>query len=721
MRTRSIMLPALLAQAFAAGAQGVPDDAGSERQLDPMTVTARRSIEQRFFAAGSLVVVDRQDIENLGAFSVADVLRQLPGVVVTTSGDGSVEIRMRGMDRNATQLLVDGQRVSGGRSQLPLDQLPSELIERIEVVRAPTAEFSGATGGTLNIICCGRRRSSARRCCASPTTTCGGATRRSRSSRPAGRSAASRRSRRRARRRCSPRAYFVALASTGYILGSQVHRTVIESTGTTETDASPRFRRHELSLVPRLSGRLGPLDQLALRGTFSNNQIDGQNDTTGAVTATGGAPAPFATAEVHSYDRSYAQGAADWTHRFGGSKLETTLSASRARESLERNGSSVGGAGPAVPIYAFDDDRQEETWSLSTKLTGTRSPLLWTLGAQAERRTMDVRNQNGAVRLDLDAVLDRHVLWGQNEWEVFSGSTLTAGLRGETLQIRSRSGAATLVDRRDSFLQPSLHLRTPLSPDLQFRANAARITRNPRIWDLLDRSIVAQGRNNINNPDYRGNPALRPETAWTLDTGFERRLPQDGQGGINLFVRRTSDTVAAVTRFSGGRWVEQRVNIGDAIVWGLELDAKTGLAWLGLPRDWTLAANAGLLQSRMTSGVNEGERIPGQPRYTASITIAKPIRRGPGGLFGGGTLSLTGPADWRRRPASTAATARAPCWTCTSASWCAAGAIGASACSTSAMRGTSAAAATRTPPAAAQSSSVMTLTPRLYLTVGTSF
>ncbi|HEY8360514.1 MAG TPA: TonB-dependent receptor, partial [Ramlibacter sp.] len=675
----------------------------------------------RFFAAGSLVVVDRQDIENLGAFSVADVLRQLPGVVVTTTGDGSVEIRMRGMDRNATQLLVDGQRVSGGRSQLPLDQLPSELIERIEVVRAPTAEFSGATGGTLNIVL---RQATVRRETVvrvtdnrvwgrnapqsffSTSGPLGGD-----APKPAAGEVPA-----------QPWAYFVALASTGYILGSNLHADVVDSTGATEVEANPRYRRHELSLVPRLSGRLGPHDQLALRATFSNNQVDGQHDTRGTFTPAGGVAVPFATAEAHSYDRSYAQGAADWTHRFGGSKLETTLSASAARESLERNGSRVGGPGPAVPIYSFDDDRREEVWSLSTKLTGTRSPLLWTLGAQSERRTLDVRNLAGGARLDLDAVLDRHVLWGQNEWEVFKGSTLTAGLRAETLHTYSTSGATALVDRRSTFLQPSVHLRTPLSPDLQFRANAARITRNPRIWDLIDRTVISQGSNSIVNPDYIGNPDLRPETAWTLDTGFERRLPQDGQGGINLFVRRTSDTIASVSRLQGGRWVEQRFNVGDAIVWGLELDAKTGLAWLGMPRDWTLAANASLLQSRMTSGLNEGERIPGQPRYNASLTIAKPIRRGPGGLFGGGTLSLTGRADLDSSPGiSGHDSARAMLdlyigqlvrgW-----GYWRIGVFNIGDARFERRRGYTDAAGQP-----ARSSGVMTLTPRLYLTVGTQF
>ena len=53
---------------------------------------------------------------------------------------------------------------------------------------------------------------------------------------------------------------------------------------------------------------------------------------------------------------------------------------------------------------------------------------------------------------------------------------------------------------------------------------------------------------------------------------------------------------------------------------------------------------ASLLQSRMTSGPNEGRRIPGQARYVATLTAAKPMPRG-GGWYGGATLTLTGRAD----------------------------------------------------------------------------
>ena len=239
----------------------------------------------------------------------------------------------------------------------------------------------------------------------------------------------------------------------------------------------------------------------------------------------------------------------------------------------------------------------------------------------------------------------RLAVWTDREWELPGRTTLTLGLRGET--VRSQATADGLpASTRQGFVQPSLHTRTPIGEDLQWRTNLARITRLPRVWDLVDRSIPSQGGNSLSNPDTEGNPALRPETAWALDTGFERRLPGQGLWGVSVFVRSIDDVLASTTRLAEGRWVSRRENVGDALAWGLESELKTGLGWLGLGEDWTLSANGSLLQSRMTRGADRGARIPGQARYTATFGVARPVRRS-GGWFGGATLTLTGPAQLR--------------------------------------------------------------------------
>jgi outer membrane receptor for ferrienterochelin and colicins len=658
-------------QILAVSAQPMPDDRGGSEtpQLEVVTVTARRAIEQRFLSAGSLVVVDRKDIEQLGAFSIAEVLRQLPGVQVTPAADGGVEIRMRGMDRNATQLLVDGQRVSSGKTQLPIDQLPPELIERIEVVRAPTAEFTGATGGTINIVL---RQATAQRettirltdnhvwgrnagqAFFSKTGPLGG---QSRASPPT--SATSDGVLPEAEVEDQPWSYFLALSSTGYVLGSNTHRTTMtHGEQTSDADISARYRRSEISIVPRVQGRLSATDQLALRATLSRTHFSGRYDLQGSGLESGSAFDNVAS-EFYGYEKHYWQTGADWTHNFKGSKLETALSSSQARDNVNRIGnlSQRYATAPAQNAsYVFGDRREETVQSLSTKWTGTTDSLLWVVGAQMERRRLDVDTQgSGGIslpsNLSLGASTTRQILWGQNEWELPVNTTLTTGLRAETLLIESNAPGLLSI-RRKSFLQPSLHARTPMGDDLQFRANIARVTRNPSLWDLVDRTVPSQTVNNIISPDTLGNPMLRPEVSWTLDVGFERRLAPQGQVGMNLFVRQVKDTIAPLVSLVGSRWVEQRSNVGDATIWGLEADLKTGLTWLGLARDWTLSANASLLQSRMASGLNEGNRIPGQARYVASMNVAKPLRR-TGGLFGGATLQFTGRAQLNTSPGIT--------------------------------------------------------------------
>jgi len=678
-----------------AQAQGLNEDSGAaERQLETVTVRARRSLEDRFFATGSQVIVDRRDIEELGAYSVGDVLRQLPGLMVTPSADGGVEIRMRGMDRNATQLMIDGQRVSSGRSQLPLDQLPAELIERIEIVRAPSAEFSGASGGTVNIVL---REASPRRetnirltdnhvwgrdatqgffartgplgasAPAAPTRptrppakqkskdetaepsaeNADAADESSQALTQAATAAA-------ARLESLPWNYFMAVARTGILLGSDVHReTQVAGATSAQTDTASRYRRGDWTLLPRLNGRLSSTDQLALRATISTSRNAGEVDGSGFGTSTG--RYALTSHEDQERVRDFVQAGADWTHRFKGAKMESSLIANRAVENIDRTGRITQDFNPPATTtgYTFSDDRRDQRLTLKSKVTGTGSGLLWSMGFEVEDQSLrvDTRSSSGTANLQLTAELKRRVLWAQNEWELPARTTLTAGLRGEAL-VSESTDASLLARHTQQWLQPSVHLRTPVSEDLQLRANLSRITRNPSLLDLIDRTVPSQGSNSISSPDTLGNPNLRPEVTMTLDMGFEQRLKDQGQVGLNLFTRQSRDVLANVTSFAGGRWVEQRSNAGDAQIWGLEADVKTGLGWAGLGRDWTLSGNASLLQSRMVNGPNEGNRIPGQPRYLANINVAKPLRR-TGGWFGGASLALNGPAQLNTSPGIT--------------------------------------------------------------------
>jgi vitamin B12 transporter len=110
-------------------------------------------------ATGSVTVLDRGAIEASGARTVADVLRFVPGLDLTTNGRGGLTTaQIRGGDPNFTLVLLDGVPLNDATYQVgdvfDLEGLPAFAVERIEVVRGPLSSFYGSTGlaGVINII-----------------------------------------------------------------------------------------------------------------------------------------------------------------------------------------------------------------------------------------------------------------------------------------------------------------------------------------------------------------------------------------------------------------------------------------------------------------------------------------------------------------------------------------------------------------------------------------
>ena len=96
------------------------------------------------------VVVGSEEIMNYGDTSVLDVLKRVPGTTVNSANGRGGEIRMRGLGSGYTQVLVNGERAPAGFS---MESLAPDSIERFEVLRAASAEFSTqSVAGTINII-----------------------------------------------------------------------------------------------------------------------------------------------------------------------------------------------------------------------------------------------------------------------------------------------------------------------------------------------------------------------------------------------------------------------------------------------------------------------------------------------------------------------------------------------------------------------------------------
>ncbi len=130
------------------------------QQLEPIVVMATRndSIIENY--PGSVQVITRQDIENMPADDISDLLKTISGVEVYKRGNQNYDIDLRGFNNgggNGTRmlLLINGIPAKNGDSgRLDWYNISIDEIERIEIIRGNAGAIygDGAISGVINII-----------------------------------------------------------------------------------------------------------------------------------------------------------------------------------------------------------------------------------------------------------------------------------------------------------------------------------------------------------------------------------------------------------------------------------------------------------------------------------------------------------------------------------------------------------------------------------------
>ena len=134
----------------APAASGASAPAAAQLKRVEITATRPGDTQERRESTAAKIVIGRDEIERYGDSNLGDVLKRLPGVTIQGRPGRGGNIRLRGLGSGYTQILLDGQRIPPG---FALDSLTPEQVERIEILRAPTAETGArAIAGTINII-----------------------------------------------------------------------------------------------------------------------------------------------------------------------------------------------------------------------------------------------------------------------------------------------------------------------------------------------------------------------------------------------------------------------------------------------------------------------------------------------------------------------------------------------------------------------------------------
>lgn len=632
-------LTAATAQAQTAPAADTPPAEPAPARIEIIGGRASETEERRQSTAAK-IVIGREEIEKFGDATLGEVLRRLPGVTTPGAPGRGGAPRLRGLGGGYTQLLIDGQRVPPG---FALDQLSPEQVERIEILRAPTAETGArAIAGTINIITREgfRRRLNELRL---GTGVENGV--------------------------ASPNLNWLHNDSAGaltYNLSANLGLFRSESESTTETTdedlasaavlrrqtetSQASRRRIRLGLNSRLQWRLGDGGDMLLLTPGVFHTESGSSRRSVLRQDIGATPPPYdlAGTEADSRFTSLRLNGQFRKALAAGPRLELDggIGSWRAAGNSLRQEYAQGQPTPRT----LDNDGQtrEQAGKLTLKLSGllggeTRPGAEHNLVAGAEvagvrreeqRRTL----QDGLPLLaefgdNLSATSLRLAAYAQDEWSPTPTWSLHAGLRWEGIATRGEAVDGPAPENRSSVLTPLLHAVWKPDPKRrdQLRISLTRSYRAPGLGELIARPRInsrfpPEGPNDPTDPDRAGNPALQPELASGVDIAVERYLAGGGVLSANLFRRNISDLMRNVTSLETvswspvPRWVTRMQNIGDAMTTGLELEAKFRLdqALASAPAV-ELRSNLSLYRSRVEGVPEPDNRLAEQPGATLNL------------------------------------------------------------------------------------------------------
>ncbi|HEX7435445.1 MAG TPA: TonB-dependent receptor, partial [Caldimonas sp.] len=632
-----------------------PVAAPAPATLDKVEITGGRpdDVQERRNSTAAKIIIGRDEIERFGDSTLGDVLKRLPGVTIQGRPGRGGAIRMRGLGSGYTQILLDGERIPPGFS---LDSLAPEQIERIEIIRAPTAETGArAIAGTINII------------------TRGGYTRRINDVR-IGTGIEN--------GRLQPGVSWTRNDTAGpfiynYSLSAFRQNRASDSTTTTvDQDLNGgvvTLDQRDTGTVREHRQGLHASGRLQWRGEEEGHSLvlmplliygNGTSHRTGVLEqAVGATPAPY-DHSVTDGDGSYSlvRLNAQWNRRVGeGARLEARAGIGLSR-SVGRSLRVEQTASVLSRTLEDSTDTHDRSLSASAKLIAliaAEHSLVAGVETEGNRRSdTHTTLQDGAPLLvdfgdNVSASASRFALYAQDEWALSRNWAAHAGLRWEGIATRGSGEAGQAeASNRSSVWSPLLHAVWKPDPNSrdQVRISLTRSYRSPTLGNLIARPSIntrypVPGANTPTQPDRAGNPNLRPELATGIDIAIERYLPGSGILSANLFSRQISNFMRSQTTLENVPWATQPrfvarpQNIGDAQTQGLELEAKFRLSDLvaDAPK-LDLRANASFFQSRVKEVPAPDNRLDQQPDYTVNL--------GADYRFVGVPLTLGGNLNW---------------------------------------------------------------------------
>ncbi len=135
--------------------KGNLDELSLEELLNLKVYTASKKIELIKDAPAIISVINSQEINKIGAISLIDIIKYVPGFELSMGSDGKYRLAVRGSRKDGNILiLLNGQQLNDFYSGSAIYDLPADLIDRVEIIRGPGSALFGtnAMSAVINVI-----------------------------------------------------------------------------------------------------------------------------------------------------------------------------------------------------------------------------------------------------------------------------------------------------------------------------------------------------------------------------------------------------------------------------------------------------------------------------------------------------------------------------------------------------------------------------------------
>jgi len=582
----------------------------ADEEVEKIVVTGSPVFRNRTSSVSPQLEYGGLFFEQFEPTSVGDMLKRTPGVSFSSDVGEYDAPQMRGLGEGYTQVLINGKKVPGSSSDRAVfvDRIPAEMVDRIQVIRSPSADQdSQGVGGTINIILKDGASFDGGSVKVGALRASDGTTR--------------------------------ANGSFGY--GA--------NTNDMSWTLSANFQQRYVSKtkIEQEFEADGDLENGFVPGAMTSDQLEMDTRDSDDISISAGISYDLSSTSVLDLQANYLNTDRTEMQREDTLDIEDNeweydrddvyideesinVSAIYSKDLDNSNfelSASFSNTTDVEDITKWKRDDPDEDWEyadIEYEDTEDSEILLggffehvfdneieFKTGLDASMKDRDETiieydiNDAGEIQgigleQTYDAQEDRFDGYFLGKKELFDGGALELGLRIEHTS-RTITSEGVSFDSSSTQVNPSAHFSAELNDTNTLRISVAQTVKRPNFKQLAP---ITEKDEPEDGDAKQGNPDLKDEVSLGFDIGYEHTF---GQGiiGFNAFYRNVTDVIeeGAMGVTEDGGTLYSYNNAGDGSVWGLEMDFSAPLG-----EDTGVFANLTLLDSAIDDQFTGEER-----------------------------------------------------------------------------------------------------------------